>query len=366
MAGITYPLGDSSIRMDAFYSATMELLHKKGMFSDNYFMSGPGFAHMRENSRVKKTAGGGAKIGVNLMYAGNSTVGSVGPFEEIDISPQDGGTRAFYDWAEYSGAITISNREKAENRSKEQIVDLLSFKAKQTAMTFGDICSQHLYDSTGTTFAATSTTGNGGKNMIGLPLLIHWDAAGQSSATASGVGGIDGYVKDWWRPQYVDYGASNTNTWLANKLSELYVNLQAKGPGGAPDLGLCDITTWTKIVQALDAKKQLMSSDEKMASLGFHNLKYLNCTIYPDPYMCDPEADLNYDASPTAGCLYMMKSDSISMYIMSGRDFKPGPFRPAPKQLASTAIAEAQLQLVTDNRRNLGLLYGITKAAATA
>ena len=361
MAGITYPLGDSSIRMDAFYSATMELLHKKGMFADNYFTAAPGFAHLREKGRVKTIADGGAKIGVNLMYAGNSTVGSVGEYEEIDISPVDGGTRAYFDWAEYSGAITISNREKAANRSKPKIVDLLAFKAKQLGMTFGERGSQHLYDAEGITVGAASTTGNGGKNMIGLPILANY----LGGSSADGIGGIDGNSYTWWQATVKDYGATNTNVWLSNKLNELYVELQTGGPGGPPDFGLCDVTTWTKIVAALDVKKQLVTSDEKMASLGFHNVKYLNCTLYPDPYMSDPEAGLNYNNSPTAGCLYMLKSDSLTFYMMSGRDFKPGPFRPAPKQLASTAIAEAQMQLTTNNRRNLGVMYGITKAAAT-
>jgi len=345
--------------MDAFYSATMELLHKKGMFADNYFNSAPTFAHLRENKRVKMVAGGGAKIGVNLMYAGNSTVGSVGEYEEIDISPQDGGTRAYFDWAEYSGAITVSNREKAENRSKPQIVDLLTFKAKQLAMTFGEVGSQHLFDAEDITVGAASTTANGNKNMIGLPILANY----LGGSGADGVGGIDGNSHTWWAATVQNYGGANSPVGMAHSLNTLYVNLQTGGPGGAPDFGACDITTWGKIVAAMDYAKQFRTSDEKMASLGFHNIKYLDCTLYPDPYMCDPEASLNYDNSPTAGALYMLKSDSLCLYMMSGRDFKPGAFRPAPKQLASTAIAEAQMQLTTDNRRNLGVLYGITKAA---
>ena len=116
----------------------------------------------------------------------------------------------------------------------------------------------------------------------------------------------------------------------------------------------------------LDAGKQFRTSDERMASLGFENLKYMKAVITPSVFACDPEAGENYDNPPTAGVAYFLNSKYLKLIQKKGRTFKPGPFRPAPKQLMSTAIFESELQLITTNRQKNCVLFGITKTAPTA
>ena len=358
---MAFPTARGGVTMDSFYSATIDHLHEKGVFEDNVFMTTPLYAWLKSKGQVKPFTGG-AKIEVKIMHGSNGTVGSYGSYEELDISPQDGKTTVYYDTAEYAGAITLSNKELAANRSKEQAVNLVMANGKQTALTFGEKMSQDLHDAAGITVGAgVGTTGNSGKNILGLPLMIHYDAA----STAHSLAGLDPVTnasEAFWVNQLTDYGATNTAVNMANKLSDLYVNITAKGPGGQPDFGVCDLTTWTKIVAAMETYKRYATSDEKLAGLGFENVKYLNCSIAPDPYCSDPEAGLNYDNPPTAGVLYMLHSDYVCLYQRSGRDFKPGPMKQAPKQMAKTSLLEWEGQLVTNNRRKLGVLFGITKA----
>ena len=360
---MAFPTARGGVTMDAFYSTTLDHLHKNGMIEDNVFMTTPLYAWLKSKGRIKPFTGG-AKIDVKLMHGANTTVGSVGEYEELDLSPQNGITTVYYDTAEYSGAVTLSNKERAANRSKEKAVDLVVAKTKQTAMSFGEVMSEHLWDPRSEALLLAGTTGNGGKNIYGLPFIAHALVATKGSLVA----GLDGFTNAdhaFWQNQATDYGGSNNAVNMANKLSDLYVKITAKGPGGQPDGGFCDLTTWTKVIAAMETYKRFMTSDENLAGLGFENIKYLKCSIAPDPYASDPEAYEAYDNPPTAGVLYMLHSNFISLYQRAGRDFKPGPFRSAPKQLASSSILEWEGQLVTDNRRKQGVLYGITKAVYT-
>ena len=356
---MSFPTARGGVTMDTFYSLTLDHLHKNGMVEDNVFDAVPLFKWLKAKGRVVPFTGG-AKIEVKIIKGTNGTVGSVGEYEEIDLSPSDPITTVYYNTAEYAGACTFSNKELSANRGREKVVDQVATEAKVTALTFGEEMSKHLWDVANIT-VASSLTGNGGKNIIGLPILAPYNVA----ATATNLAGLDPYTNTaeaFWANQTQDYGSANSAVGMANSINSLYIKCSVYGPGGPPDGGFCDLTTWSKIVAAMDAQKRYMTSDEKLSSLGIQNINYLQCAISADPYACDPEAGLNYDGSPTAGVLYMLHSEFTKLYQRTDRDFKPGPMRPAPKQLAKSSIFEWEGQLVTSNRRKNGVLYGITKA----
>ena len=71
-------------------------------------------AALRLNDAVVKL-NGGERIQVPLMYGTNSTVKSYRGYEQLDTTPQDGMTSAFYEWKEVAGTISISRLEQRQN-----------------------------------------------------------------------------------------------------------------------------------------------------------------------------------------------------------------------------------------------------------
>lgn len=362
MAGITYPYGSNTVTMDAFLSATLQRYYEGGKFQNAAHNSSPLFAWLKSKGRME-TMDGGHQITVNVRYGGNETVGPVNEAEELDLSLQDGMTRAIYDWSEYAGAVSITNKEKAENSGKGQLVNLAKEKVTQTLETYAEQKEKHLFDTTGMTASTGSagTSATGASQILPLPLLVHYTPTAASNI----VGTIDANTHNFWANQSVDYGATNTFAAFRRKFGEIYQKCTVYGPGGSPDFGVVDLDTWLNYVVVLESNMQYQTGDQDLASLGFENVKYLGATLVPSLYACDPEADLNYDASPTAGVLYLLNSKYLKYCVMKGRDFKPGEFRHAPKQLMSTAIFESQEQLIVTNRKKHGVLYGITKTAPT-
>ena len=336
-----------------------DLLHKSGKIQDNYFQSNPLFhcLHGKEDG-IRKEEIGGDRIRVGLRTGENTNWGSYAGADILDDSIQEGVTTAFYEWAQYSGCDTLLGINRFKNSGKAKIVDAWLDLKKQTMLTGQEGINKDLLDVANVTIS-TGTTGNGGKNLLSLPLLIQ----DVPSDTAS-IGAINPANEAWWRNRATD-GAGITDTAiLYNKMMSTYNNC-SKGGGGAPDIVVADQVSYEKYVAHMDTKIRYEYTDS--ASVGFENVRFLGAKMFWDTYMPNVDSGSTVQnggdgVTLTAGTMYFLNSNALHLYVGKGLDFAPQGVNPAERQDAMREYTLLYTQLVTDNRRKLGVLYDIDPA----
>lgn len=357
MAGITSPYGGTYTAIDALLTTTLQHYDEKGKIQDAVFLANPVFRKLFQGGKVK-TVNGGAQIVVNLMYGSNTTVGSRGKYEEVDISPQDGMTQAFADWSLYQQAISIDDHEIDQNMGEGKLKDLMDAKYEQLTMTWGERLSADLFDIENMV-TATGKSGNGGKNIIPIPLVV--DIAPSSSSILHA---IDGGTYAWWRNQTAAGNGFTTDDLYKAGMANMYNNCFKQGSiGGEVDLIVANQTAYEVYEASLEPFKMYTSSGS--ASAGFKNLTYKNAEITWDPYVCDAYSTYNYNhaSNPATGTMYFLNTKFLAVNVMKGKNFKSTPFVRPTNQAARTALNLWTGQLVCSNRRKHGVINRLPLAA---
>ena len=131
-----------SITYNAFLTTTLQ--DYIPTLQDNIFIEEPllswfngklGKATGKGNS-PKRVLNGGESILEPLLYESNSTVASYSGAETIDTTLQDGMTNARFDWAQYSGTVGITGKEKRANRGKHALINLLGLRRLSLSLLF--------------------------------------------------------------------------------------------------------------------------------------------------------------------------------------------------------------------------------------
>jgi hypothetical protein len=358
MAGITYPYGDSSAKMNHILSTSLWNAYKDGVIQDNAFIATPTVDMIKTDCLDKED--GGERIGVSLMYDDNSTVKSVSPLEELDYTIQDGITTAWYEWKQYHGSVVMSDLQRFQNSGKTRIANLFDEKVKQTLLTWSTKLAKDLWDIENLTLATTCLTGNDNKNINSIPLFIQ-----DAPASAYGVGGILQSTYAWWRNQKLDFGATDTLAAFEQQMLTIY-NMVIKGRGGAKPASkiISDMYTHMHYVIAMQQRQRYLTS--KKTTAGFESVGFYSADYFWDPYVPDMNASLNYDSGSWAdGSMFLISPEHLRLKMGKGEDFRPGEFKKLPKQLAYAADFMCTLQLVCGNRSKLGLLADVEDGALT-
>src|SRR5262245_60925232 len=84
----------------------------------------------KKSGNWKSVNSGGDRYRVSLMYE-LASADSYSSFGQIDVTPADGITSAFFDWRQAAAAISISGLEEFKNRGSERVFDLLKERTTQ-------------------------------------------------------------------------------------------------------------------------------------------------------------------------------------------------------------------------------------------
>jgi len=342
-----------TIDYNALLTMTADNYYKSGVIHDGVFKSNPTFAELNKKG-LKMITSGGSKIQVNLMYGKNSTVDSYSRYGLLDTAPQDGFTPAFYDWAQYAGTVSIDGLSEAQNAGVPEIQKLLREKVKQLTMSFSEKMNEDLWD----VETATTATGNGGKNIIPITHFIQGAPTGGID-----VGGIDQSAETWWQNQTANSGTESSGTFLMlnGEMRSMY-NDCSKGSGGAPDILIANQGTFEAYEAGMDTKVRYEYTDK--ASVGFENIKFKGGKLFWDEHVPDPDGGYNWDnasyADSTGGAVYFINSKNLDLCVMKGKDFAPLGFTSPTNQDARVGKWVFYGQLVSNNRRKLGVLEDIT------
>jgi len=288
---------------------------------DNIFNKSVLFGLMRDKSEViVKDAG--PLLHVPLMVSKNTGVDSYEGYDTIDTSPQSGYIDGTIKKAYYAAPITISKQEEKENASEAKVVDLLAGRAMQTETSVIDRINGDLF---------LDGTGNGGKNLTGLLLMI---------PSASGAGtymGVDGTAVTAWDAQYQECASANLLSG-ASSLDSLWYS--CKDGMEQPDCILTD-DTGIKLYEQLNRATGVGISyvNAKLADAGFQAVAYKGVPMVTDK-------------GQGTGVYHMLNSKYLGFhYETDTTDF----VRPA-NQNARVALVNVVCQLITNNRRRQGKL----------
>jgi len=327
--------GNSSF--DAIISTTLK--HYTPKLEDNIFGNSTLLYWLREAGNIEKV-GGGEQLVEPILYASNTTVGAYQAYDSLSTTPQEGITSAVYDWKQYAGTVAISGIEEAKNNSREAVIALLKAKVDQLELSITDGLNTMLFDN------PTTNT----RNWNGIAAIVsHTETTstkGDSEYVAGSsntfVGNIDSEAagNSWWQNQ-----VNGTTQALSIPTMSNMFNRCSAGTV-RPEFIITGQALWEKYESLLQPSQRFQ--DPKAASAGFENLMYKSAPVLWDEHIGG--------ATPVTDRMYFLNSKFLKLKVHSDVWFKPTPFEKPHGQDAKYSQILCYGNLVTNNRRFLGVL----------
>lgn len=325
----------SNPNFDQLVATTLK--NYRAIMADNVSRQIPLLAKLKELGFYREEEGG-TSIVEPLMHALNTTVSSYSGYDPIDVTPQTGMSAAEYNWKQVAGSVSISGfQEFVNSGSKTRIIQLLSKKIEQLEISMKDAIAVML---------TSDGTGNGGKDITGLRLLV------EDGAAWSTVGGIDSNANTYWRNQFID----NAGSWAATGLDNLRTLINNCSRGVLDEnSGLIVSTQGLYEAYEKSAVVNLMVQNTKMADLGFTHLVYKGI-----PWIWDVTVPLAIDGTASTHSAWVLMAKYLNWVVGKGRNFITTPFQRPDNQEAKVAQQILYAQLTTNARGRQGLLDGVT------
>jgi hypothetical protein len=307
-------------QFDTLYSTTWQLMREEVV--DNIFKATPLYYWLSSKQRIRRETGG-RWIGVQLMYAKNTTVATLGPGGVVDITPQDPMTTAKYDWRWLAGSVVRLFAEDHMNAGQKQIMNLVQAKLKNLELSLIDKLEL---------MAFGDGTGNGGLDFDGIANLV---------GTTAGltVGGINSTTQTWWDNQRRTYVPGNG---IRAEMTTMYNNVSV----GNDHPTLLLTTQGIFEMYETSLTNILRVDSNKMGDAGFEALGFKGAAI-------------TFAPSGVATNVYFLNERYLEMVVESGADFVMTDWKPIPNQLDRVAQVVTQGDIVTSNRRMQGVLTGV-------
>jgi hypothetical protein len=305
----------------------------------------------------KGVGSGGAKYAVPLMYELVRADAYAG-YSQLDVTPFEGLTDAFFEWRQGASHVTISGLEEFQNRDADgtRIFDLLKLRTKQAMLGLEDFFSRGLMQGQGRNDGVSITTPyvspiNGASFLDPLPLLVKYDPT-----TSTVIGSINESTNPWWQNQTKDMNGFNSFAGLLKGLRNLYTQV-SKGPGGTPDVHVTDLATFDLYETALAASHR--NPDYQKADIPFESLQFKGKPVVAEEFTADAFSNTT---AITTGTWYMLNTQFLGVTYDNDHNFAPGPFVRPENQDAKTAQVLWYGTHWCSNRRKQGVAGRISLA----
>ena len=301
---------------------------------------------------MKKTENGykkvtelGERMAMPLMYE-LGKADSYSGYDQLNTSPAEGLTMAFYDWRQAAVPISISGREKKLNRGQAKIIDLLETKTMQAKLGIQEFFNKRMLQGLGGSSITSPYVSpmNGSTFVDPLPKLVAYDPT-----AALTVGNIPQATYAWWRNQTSSFSAVTTFKGYRQKLRQLRNNC-GKGPGGYPDLYVATQGSAELYVAALEAMHQNPSYN--VADIPFDNVSFFGKPMVWDDFMPDFG---DGTVTQTKGSVVMLNTQFWGVRVDSETNFAPTEFQTPVGQDASIAHILWMGSVGMSNRRKQGV-----------
>lgn len=350
---------------DALLTTTLRAMQPT--IYDNITKGNVYLSWLRSRDRFR-SQNGGERVKVGLMHALNTTADIYSGYGQLDTTPQDGITSAFYTWAQLSVSISISGLERRQNMGQSAAISLLQSKTEQSMASIMELCNNCLVSgkiSSGASSADgqfVARTGTMDTSASGpLPLTALIDVTANRNAA---VGNINPNTYSFWNNQ----STSSTATTFAGLKQEMHnmYNDCSKGVGGSPDLMLGDQVAWETYFNALQSQERYVINEARTVdvlggtdALAFRRAAFIWDEVVPDP---ETNADIvDGIGTITASAIYFINSQSMVWVYHPDANFTTTPFMRPENQDASVAQILWMGAVGTNNRRKNGVLDGIAQ-----
>lgn len=351
----TYGAGTAPSQNTINYDSILgtSLFNYRRTLADNISKSNPFFYKMQENG-MYKSEDGGVAIQIPLMYA-LGTADTYSGYDVLDDTPTDGITNAFFDWRQVAVPISISRLEERQNATSHRMANLLETKIMQAELGMKEFFAKQflqgnaLISSANNIYDPYLSTRNGSYGVEPITKLIARDPT--SSSVQPAVGNINQSTSAWWRNQ-TTVSALTTSSKAVDWLMEadtVYNNC-SKGPGGPPNLILCDQRTYQIWRAAYYAKYRATAESDN--NYPFENFKFNRATVTWDEFVCDVESN---STTITYGTAYFINTQFIQMTYDKESNFVNTPFQKPTNQDAKLAHILWMGNSCISNRRKLGV-----------
>jgi hypothetical protein len=279
-----------------------------------------------------KSFTGGRSIIGGLEHTLNSTVASVTPTQTLDTTAVEVFDEFEYSWKQYAGTVLMTSFEEAVNRGGEAKFDLLDAKMENLKKSMESVINTDIFG---------TATGN---DMLGLQDLV------PDSPSSGTVGGINFGTYTFWRSQQTS-GAKTTSAYDNLRSSMRTIRTAcAKGQGVKfPTRYVTGPTTANGYESLLIANERITDKDNSSANAAFKG----------DVYKFGA-ANVYWDDDCDNGRMYSLNNDNLLLAYQSGFWFKGYPAVDPANQLLKVFKTETQCQLISNNRRHLGVITSIT------
>jgi len=314
---------------------------------------------IKQGGGWKEVSDVGERSAFPLLYELGSP-DSYDGYGQLDVTPTNGITTAFYDWRQAAVPIAISGKEEIMNKGEARIINLLKAKIMQAEMGMKEWWSKaflHGDGMNGNSIITPRVSPSNASSFIDpLGLLVKYDPT-----TGTDIGNItqtdtnaDG--ETWWANKTKAANGATTFLKFRQALRELY-NDTSKRVGGRPNLHICDQVTSEIYEQALEAMHQNPSYTK--TDLPFDVLVFKGKPLKWEENMIDPYTDAVNTS--TAGAWYMLNTPMLGVKVVKDRNFVTTPFQKPENQDAKVAHILWMGAAGTYNRGKQGVMGRIPR-----
>lgn len=312
---------------------------KRKRLTDNISNSYPTVQAFRQ-SGMMEVSKGGKQIQEDVMYELGASEWFDG-YDSLNTNSMDGITSCFEYFRYQATPIVISMTEEIENRASDKAVKLLTAKTEQ-AMT-GSM----------STINAALLGAQSGKAIVGLQDI--------ASVTAGDtVHSIDSGTNTWWDNKRIDYATDYGTNHFNAKTGDLYYGVLAmrdlwnevSESSDVPDLIITNFSVYAdyeSIFEGTGYYRFSSTTDQAIGDAG------QGATFRGAKFIVDRDAPGTHDNHQ----LFMIQSKYCKFRLQEGLNFAKTPFKEPASQQAKVSFVLIGCQLMTNNRRRQGVLYGI-------
>lgn len=307
----------------------------------------------------------GDRLRIPLMYE-HAPADAYSGFGQIDTTPADGITDAFFDWRQCASTIVLSGLDEAMNLGPEGVISIVKARTEQAVAGLETFFNKGMLQGLGQVSASTANLAspyvspvNGATFIDPLGLLVKADPT-----TSTTIGGVNQSTNTWWANQYQD-SAATTYAGFLTELRNMY-NRCSKGGGGAkgqPDFFVTDQNTYELYESALAAQHR--NPDYKLGDIPFVNIAFYGKPVVWDEHVPDiKNGDLTVGSTTDVGTWYALNSNFLGMTYHVDHNFTIGKFIEPVNQDAKVAKVLWYGAHWTSQRRKQGVLFGISTSIA--
>ena len=323
----------------------------------------PFYFKYKKSGNWKTVSQLGDRYRVPLMYE-FAPIDTFGPngVGQVDVTPTDGQTPAFFDWARMASSITIGDFERAQN--KGAALDLLKSKTEQAMSGLEDRFGRWLMQGHGAVDGASistarTSTQNGSTFVSPIPLMIYYTATTGQSGIGT-VGGINASTETWWKNQCV-VSAATTYSGFLKEVDHL-INLCSQSAGPGPDLFVCDLRTYELVSASLRALQRFTDYEE--VDFPWKAIRLNGSPLVFDQFVPDV-ATGGGSTTITLGTMSAANTKYLGVTVYSGADFTPGEFVRAPNGAGESSIIQWYGTHWVSRRDKSGVMGNITLTIAS-